>query len=90
MAKALALGLMVLKKLKLGTMYTGNWKDDQFHGFGKLSYPNKDTYEGNFESGKAQGQGKFTHANGTVYVGGWLEDKQHGSGKELYAGILLD
>ena len=71
----------------LGTHYTGSWKDNLFHGHGKLAYPNQDVYEGFFDSGKAHGQGKFIHANGTTYVGGWVENKQHGLGKETYPGI---
>jgi len=48
--------------------YSGEWKNNNFHGNGKLITSNS-VYEGEFYNGKFCGQGKITYADGVIFVG---------------------
>lgn len=58
-----------------GTVYEGEWKNDVFHGKGKLAFPSKNnddngiTYVGTFSNGKQDLKGKLIYNDGSVYVG---------------------
>ena len=39
-----------------GEVYSGSWEDNQFTGYGSLSYPDIGTYEGNFSGFKKKAQ----------------------------------
>ncbi len=43
-------------------VYTGNFKDDVYHGFGRYNYFDGSYYEGNWQYGKKQGKGLFYNA----------------------------
>ena len=67
--------------------YTGEWKNDEYHGSGKLIYPKKDRfqrifYEGNFKNNEFDGFGVFQSQN-QIYRGEWSSGAQSGKG-ELY------
>lgn len=74
-------------------LYHGNFKDDQYCGFGKLylepeTFKAKEVqiYEGNFEKGKYHGKGRLYDANKNsvlIYEGEFKDGEQHGSGKLL-------
>lgn len=47
------------------------FKNGQFHGFGRLTYPTGEYYEGFFEGGKKHGKGKRVTKEGEVINGNW-------------------
>ncbi|CAK9107182.1 MORN repeat-containing protein 1 [Durusdinium trenchii] len=52
-------------------------------GTGKVTYPNRSTYEGQFNNSMRHGQGVLTLSDGTRYVAQWKNDERHGEGKEF-------
>ena len=58
-----------------GNIYEGEWKNDAFHGQGKLTFkPIKKgekglVFEGLFENGKQEKEGKLIFPNGDIYDG---------------------
>ncbi|KAM4705215.1 MORN repeat-containing protein 3-like [Rhinophrynus dorsalis] len=66
-------------------VYSGNWRQDQKHGYGTQYYGPNETYEGEWLLGKRSGKGRMIYANGDVYTGEWLEDKPSGHGTLLFA-----
>ena len=66
-----------------GAIYQGDWKDNNKHGQGNLTYPNGDKYEGIWENDKLKdGKVKKTYDDtGDIYEGDWKHDKRHGKGK---------
>lgn len=70
-----------------GSVYTGEWKDDVFHGIGELLYRNGNKYEGQFENGVRKGEGVlYVPETATTlkesYRGAWKDGKRHGFGTE--------
>ena len=63
-----------------GSVYTGQWKDDDKHGkqrvfemteilgYGKMALANGDIFEGEFEYGNKK-HGKYTWKNGDTFIG---------------------
>ena len=87
-------------KVKLANqdVYEGEWKNDNMHGQGTMTYKNKDIYQGNWENGKRQGKGKLyisgrkikpSHKTATqereIYNGNWVNDKKHGKGEYIFS-----
>ncbi|GHT97317.1 hypothetical protein FACS1894126_1140 [Alphaproteobacteria bacterium] len=54
-----------------GTVYTGTFKDSEYHGAGELTLKNGSKYNGQFASGKFNGPGTLTWPDGRVYTGIW-------------------
>ena len=69
-----------------GKYYEGSWKDGQWEGKGKLTYPNGRVYEGDFAGGKWNGKGRFTVNNDQFlyYEGEVANDGFNGFGKYVY------
>ena len=63
-----------------GSVYTGFFKEDQFHGNGKLVYPDGSYYRGDWLHGKRDGYGVFEAADGDRYEGDWKDDHREGMG----------
>lgn len=63
--------------------YNGKFKNDVFHGKGKLATLEFD-YEGNFVEGKKEGFGKITYKNKDTYTGEFKADQYHGQGTINY------
>ena len=68
-----------------GSMYEGEWRDDQPWGYGVMTYVNKDEYNGPFVAGLREGEkGTMDSQNiaglSGVYIGDWLSDEMHGRG----------
>ena len=67
-----------------GSVYDGEWMDDQKHGQGTYTYPDgKTTYEGDFKYDKFSGQGVYKNVtDGYVfeYRGFYENDLRHGEG----------
>lgn len=56
-----------------GEMYSGEWRKDAYHGYGKFKRRNGDVYEGQFERGLYHGFGRLVHADGKVQEGFWSD-----------------
>ena len=53
--------------------YTGEMRDGEFHGKGKLIDENGNVYEGNFQFGEFHGEGTYwVNANDAVCKGRWV------------------
>lgn len=52
-----------------GTVYKGQMKDGQRHGFGIQVWPDGARYEGSWRNNVASGKGRFFHTDGDVYEG---------------------
>lgn len=63
--------------------YKGEFKNDVFHGKGKLATLKFD-YEGNFIEGKKEGYGLITYKNKDTYAGVFKADQYHGQGTLNY------
>lgn len=63
-----------------GVSYTGQVKNGEANGYGKMEFPEIGTYVGYFVNGKREGLGTFTWLRGDTYVGFWNADKMTGSG----------
>ncbi|GFE53680.1 MORN repeat-containing protein, putative [Babesia ovis] len=58
--------------------YVGSFKNNTFHGNGKLVHTGKDTYEGDFENGKYNGRGRLTQKDGTIKIGCFKNNEMYG------------
>jgi len=56
-----------------------------FHGHGRLTWINGDSYEGNFEKGVRDGFGIYKWKDGRQYRGMFQKNMRHGEGVFLYA-----
>ena len=78
-----------------GNMYTGQFKDNKFHGQGRFKWASGDIYVGEFKDGKKHGQGTYTFADGKIDNGIWEDGKLieqqslSSNAKEIF-GIKLD
>merc|ERR1719491_939979 len=68
-----------------GSKYKGQWRGQQWHGYGTFSRPNGQIYQGQFVENRAHGRGKLKAPNGSTYDGEWVEDRAHGFGKYVHA-----
>lgn len=64
-----------------GSVYAGNFIDNQRTGLGKTQWPGGSFYEGEYLGGDFHGKGTYTWANGEQYVGDFVHNKRTGSGK---------
>jgi hypothetical protein len=75
-----------------GTVYRGNFVEDNRSGYGECSWNGGPTYVGDFVhcpdasheglgTAHLQGQGKITYPNGTVYEGSFHESYKSGQGR---------
>ena len=60
--------------------YSGQFKEDLFHGKGKLQIKSGLTYEGDFVDNLPEGEGTCTYENGNFYIGKFLNGRRHGDG----------
>jgi hypothetical protein len=70
-----------------GSIYTGDWLDNQMHGRGQRTFANGDVYVGSYRHGQRCGgpDCKFKFANGDLYVGHWESNDFHGPGRYFFA-----
>lgn len=66
------------EKWEDGTLYEGNFLEDQKHGNGKFTWPDRATYEGQFQYNSICGKGVHKWGDGRIFTGGWLDNKMHG------------
>eukprot|EP00051_Salpingoeca_urceolata_P001130 m.38839 g.38839 ORF g.38839 m.38839 type:complete len:483 (-) comp11213_c0_seq2:68-1516(-) len=68
-----------------GSTYTGEWKDQKFHGVGEFrTQDGTYYYNGHYEDGLMHGSG-FLKTNAGSYDGQFENNKMHGQGKFTYA-----
>ncbi|XP_060496519.1 radial spoke head 1 homolog isoform X1 [Panthera onca] len=64
---------------------TGEWADDQRHGYGVYYYVNNDTYTGEWFAHQRHGQGTYFYAEtGSKYVGTWVNGQQEGMAELIH------
>lgn len=68
--------------------YRGNFKDGQYHGFGKLtqmlSRTQRAYYEGNWVMGVRSGRGTYYNGKDKLYIGQWKNDVREGQGSYFF------
>ena len=60
--------------------YVGEISKGKEHGFGTMTWANRDKYVGEWLNGERDGQGTYYWANGDRYVGQFKNSKSHGQG----------
>ena len=70
-----------------GTVYTGNFVEDQREGYGVCEWksgasgePGLKYYHGEWKEGRMHGKGKFEWFDGKVYTGDYSNDVKDGYG----------
>ena len=68
-----------------GTLYEGDFKNDEYHGYGTLKaqaryYDDVSEYVGGFENGIKHGKGKETKESGEIYDGDFVKGVRKGFG----------
>ena len=58
----------------------GQWKNDQFSGWGRESRCNGDVFEGRYENGVINGKGIFLNEKNSKYVGDFKNTRRWGKG----------
>ena len=56
-------------------VYIGDYRDNQLHGHGTLTWPDGDKYVGQVKDGKYHVQGTFTWSDGEKLVGKFKDDE---------------
>ena len=59
----------------------GQWKNDQFSGWGRESRCNGDVFEGRYENGLLNGKGIFLNAKKCKYIGDFKNTRRWGKGQ---------
>lgn len=70
-----------------GETYIGEFKNDEFHGKGKLIFPDGSFYEGDWANGVKEGEGLIHLANGKIIKGTFVNDNLHGPGLIIENGL---
>lgn len=72
------LGRMVYEEDR--RVFEGDWRHGRWHGYGRASFSNGDSYEGEYKFDQRHGTGIYRWNDGRVYDGQFSEDKRHGKG----------
>lgn len=68
-----------------GSVYEGQWMNDQKNGMGIVHYPSGNIYEGSFLNDQKEGFGKFYYkSKGEMYEGYWQKDQKNGQGTYVF------
>lgn len=74
-----------------GSVYEGEWLNDEKHGFGKYTLPSTSpmaSYEGQFANGKLSGSGNIIYRNGATFTGEFANDNIKTKSKGAITGML--
>jgi len=63
-----------------GSVYRGEWENNQRHGNGTFEWNDGMRYEGEFVNDKREGQGTYFWPSGERYEGEWRNSKRNGYG----------
>ena len=77
-------GFGICKYTPSGMKYVGSWKNGEFHGKGKLTFPWGEKYVGEFKNRNKHGQGTMTRGN---YLWGFRKSVGEWKDSELWTGI---
>ncbi|CDW80897.1 morn repeat protein [Stylonychia lemnae] len=58
-----------------GTIYQGEWKNDQKDGYGEFEWPEGSSYKGNWKNDIMFGDGVYTNKHGLEFRGIWCDYK---------------
>jgi len=72
------LGKMVYEEDR--RVFEGDWRHGRWHGYGRASFSNGDSYEGQYKFDQRHGNGIYRWNDGRIYDGQFSEDKRHGKG----------
>ena len=61
-------------------VFEGDWRHGRWHGYGRASFSNGDSYEGQYKFDQRHGNGIYRWNDGRIYDGQFSEDKRHGKG----------
>lgn len=68
-----------------GSVYNGEFDDDQFHGFGEYNWERSGIkYEGYWNHGVFEGKGKMWYEDGSTYEGYFKDGLRNGFGKYIW------
>lgn len=75
-----------------GSVYEGDFRDDQYWGRGKLTLvapkgKGVTIYDGEFHSDKRHGQGEVTYADGCTFIGSFSRGRKEGRGVYTYPNL---
>lgn len=79
-----------------GTIYIGELRNGEPHGYGKVSWANGNAYEGYFKNGVIHAQGTYYWSDGDIYMGDWRNGDRTGQGVyrwpdgTIYRGEFID
>ena len=73
-------------KYENGSVYTGEWWNNEMNGKGTLIWPNGSVYIGEFKNGLYHGNGTYLNLkeNNTFYVGEFVEEMENGFGTKIF------
>ena len=60
--------------------YSGDYKNDLYHGKGRLEFKDGSVYEGQFKNNKMHGYGKIFFKDGSIYQGNFKNNLRDGTG----------
>lgn len=85
-------GQLITKHIK----YSGDFRNDKYHGYGVYCDQEGTVYCGDWESGIRHGTAQVTFKNGDIFTGDFIKDKENGNGQvnyvngAFYSGLYLD
>jgi hypothetical protein len=68
-----------------GSIYVGDFVNNNMEGFGKLTDAYGNCYTGYFKNNKYNGVGKFVRTDGTKYIGEFKDGKRNGLGTQWFS-----
>jgi len=85
-------GQLITKHIK----YSGNFKSDQYHGYGVYCDQEGRVYCGDWEFGIQHGTAQVTFPNGDIFEGDFIKGRENGNGKinyvsgAIFNGLYID
>ena len=82
-------GIYYNTKPKQKYIYTGEFKDDKYHGKGEKAYDNGEIVKATFVDGKEEGMALLHKIDGTQWKVNYVKGKKMGNGTQLEAHELI-
>jgi len=77
-------------KWKDGTIYEGEFYNDQMNGFGIITYKNNNKFAGQFKNGLINGYGEFSWGNNKKYIGNYVNEIKEGFGIYVWDILIFE
>ena len=73
-------------KYKNGSIYVGEWWNNEMNGKGTLIWPDGSVYVGGFKNGLYNGKGTYLNlkTNRTLYIGDFIDEMENGTGTKIF------